>query len=432
MRVRDPDAKITELVVKALAPHHRVYDPDVKGFFVEAGLRFKRYGVIGDAPGGKTLGHAIGRAPPHGDWSASKARSRAVLDLALIKQGIDPRTIKDRSVTATVAHVEAEEAKAIPGLTLHKAWSRFADSVADKVAGDLLSKKTQAFYEQAYARLAPCGTRDSWADLPLVDIVTGKAADGEFLVASKHKALTKDCGRRAANASLALFRQIYELEAGKDLSLPVWRPKMYQPNKGAKNTASKALVFDPKAWNVRRLDLHSKLKQALALLTIATGCRKADLIGDRYGKPGLRWADIDFATRSMTLTSPKGHHGHESRAYSIYLNDLALEALTVAQGVRTKSDQVFPNRSNPDKCCSWPWIEKSMGPHVLRGYLANVAQKPELDLSAAEQLAVMNHRTPGAHGHYVNAADTRRAFERVGAVIARELVEGRTRQLLAA
>src|SRR4051812_29837786 len=108
-----------------LKPGERVYDNQVRGFYIQGGLRGAAFRVMADPPKKtrialgwpKTLERTIGRWP---EVSAAKARGEAQRIIGLIKSGTDPK--------------EPEKAHECP--TLQTAFDAFVASLTKRLTAN--------------------------------------------------------------------------------------------------------------------------------------------------------------------------------------------------------------------------------------------------------------------------------------------------------
>lgn len=155
--------------------------------------------------------------------------------------------------------------------------------------------------------------------------------------------------------------------------------------------------------------------RAFVLLALATGCRRGELLG-------ARWGDVDRAGRLLRLRSTKN-----GRAHSVPLSELALRALALLPRL-AGDDRLFPPsaRSGAAYAPNKPWRRLCRAAGVADVNIHDLRRTTGSWLAqSGESLhvigAVLNHSGPAVTQVYARLADRNRS----------EALEAHSREVLA-
>jgi integrase len=284
-------AKLTDTVVAALRPNERVYDTEVKGFFVERGPAKDSkpaFRILKDMPAKlrkwntpKTLFRTIDAEHSR---SAKFARVEAKKLMALIHSGVDPKA----------------GAETPGGWTLAEAWDEYHN---DHLAKRDYSPATRRAYEFSYKRLPA-----KWHKRPMANIV------GDTLGLRRlHKDITTASGENSADASLALLGVVHNHARGIFPNLPEWPARAVTPHGPRTRSKDGLKVEELPVWWQGVQQMRDPVKREMMLFMLLSGLR--------YNDVRVALAEhLDESERKLFIPAPKGHRpGNERRDKAFWL-----------------------------------------------------------------------------------------------------------------
>jgi len=344
------------------------FDRNLKGFLLRVSPVSKVYYAMARS-NGKLVRVKIGS---HGRFTPETARKEAIQILAGMQKGINPNIEK-----------KVDEAKAI---TLREVLASYL-KVRD------LKATTRTSYEYTVTLYLA-----DWLDRPLLSITKDQ-------VEKKHRQITEEHGPTPANYAFRILRALFsyaeaKYEDAKGNPLIAVNPvKRLSQVRAWNRTNTRRDQFirseDLPAWWRSVQGLQNETARDYLTLLLLTGLRRQE--GAR-----LRWADINFKARTLTIPDPKNRHPH-----TLPLSDILLSLLE-RRKMGTDSLFVFPGGGaggyivEPKRALNT--IRKESGVsftiHDIRRTFTTIAEQivPVYTLKR-----LMNHATGGdvtAH-HYV-------------------------------
>jgi Phage integrase family len=380
-------AKLTDQIVAGLRPAERVYDTIVAGFFLERGPSENSrasFRVLADLPTRKrtlsmpkTLFRTVGRAGSgDGEFSAKAARIEAQKLIADIKRGIDPKGVH----------------RGPDGPTLMEAWQDYRDDALLKPLGRRRGParpNTLEYYRHCYERLR------KWHNKPLALIAADRVA-----VKKMHDELTKDCGGRAADASLHFAGLVARHAHHRFPTIPEWPRKAYVPN-GSRDMSDRGLgLKELPIWWTGLQQHRDKVKREMLLFMLLTGLRSQDV---RLAK----LEQVNEETRTLFLPEPKGG---PKRAFHLPLTEPMLACLQRAreawcrEGERDPSKFLFPTargQGHYTEARTKRNGERVIAGHDLRRSFATCAEAAGYMEDEYGPL-ILNHKSRSVTGKYPN------------------------------
>ncbi len=346
---------------------------------------------------GRQRWFTIGR---HGaPWTPDKARDEAIRLLGEVK-GVQGQK-KDPA---------AEKHAARKAATVSELCDLY---LADAKAGRLLTRRQTAKRPSTIAtdkgrikgHIKPLLGRMSVASVTSkdVDAFMHKVADGKTARKSKtklRKATYVRGGRGAATRTVGLLGAIFAYALRH-------RMRTDNPVRGVVRFADGQR--DRRLTNDEYRALGSALKAAApdsVWMPAVNATRFLAITGWRRGEAlGLRWAEIDFARRTATLTETKTGRS---------VRPLSRAACVLVQGMKRTSDFVFPAVGNERALTGFPQIwarklaklkafPKGITPHTLRHSFASLAA--DLGYSEPTIAALIGHKGRTMTSRYLHAAD---------------------------
>lgn len=263
-----PRIKITKTTVDALPFVERgqatYIDAGLPGFGVYVGRGSKTYFVQRDLRG-RTVKLIIGK---HGVFTAEEARHEARLLLNRMARGEDPRKTKRRELSLQ--------------LTLRQAWEEFR-------AARSFRGHTVEDYRRAIERYLT-----HWLDKPLAEI-TGA------MVVEEHVKQSVKYSASKASRTLRVFRAVYNFAMIVHEELPpnptgrLSKLRMWHRDQRRRTYIKSG---DLPAWYAAVMMLANDSARDYLRLILFTGMRRSEAMR-------LRWEDVDFEGRILTIPTTK-------------------------------------------------------------------------------------------------------------------------------
>lgn len=288
----------------------RIYDDTLKGFGFRITSGGSKSFFIEKRIGVKLRRITIGQYPA---LTVEQARKEAQKLLGLIATGIDPL-------------LEKQEAR-VKGITLHQVFIDYL--AARKNLKQTTIKDYQSIIEKAFG---------DWKDKPLANITKDK-------VSTYHKKLGEKSQARS-NLSMRLLRALftfaasqYENSKGESLFLdnPVKRLSHTRAWFKVDRRTSVIKQHELGTWyaalqEVSTYSINNTTPMICdyLLLILFTGLRREEAAR-------LQWSQIDFNSKSFTITDTKNHNAH-----TLPLSGFLYELLDRRFKARTDSQYVFP------------------------------------------------------------------------------------------
>jgi integrase len=349
-------------------------DTELKGFGLRVGTGSKVYfaeGKINNKTVRVTIGH-------HGVFTPEQARIEAKSLLGMLARGINPNDVEkaNKAKSVTLAEVFASYLKARKSL------------------------KPRTIYD--YQRFTKTYFKE-WLNRPLAEITKDK-------IERKHRQI----GERSeaqANLSMRFMRAIfnfalaqYEDSAGNPIiqENPIKRLSQTRSWYRVERRQTVIKAHDLAAWfntvsNLPELagGRNRSLVKDYLLLLIFTGLRREEGLA-------LRWQDVDFKEKTLTIPDPKNRQPH-TLPLSDFLYDLLLNRQKIANQASDQlgielSPFVFPGTGqkgymdDPQKLIK-KVVELSgvnFTPHDLRRTFITIAES--LDISSYALKRLLNHK----------------------------------------
>jgi len=328
-------------------------DTDLRPFGVCVGKTTKTYFVQRNHRG-KTRRISLGR---HGEITLHEARTKAFDVLRKIGTATDP-SAKSSNRSAKI-------------LTLRDA---FADYLRIRRN---LKERSRNDYEGVLRRHL-----GDWLDCPLASITSSMCLERHALIGT-----TK--GKSVANTSMRVLRTIYNCTAETYDQMPP-NPvlKLSQTRAWYRERRRRSVIrlHDLPRWYAAVMDLECETMRDYLRLLLFTGLRRSEGLG-------LRWADVDFGNRILTIPDTKNHE-----PLTLPLSDFLFALLKQRRSADPDGEWVFAGHRT-DKHFQEPKkavkrvIERSEVPfmlHDLRRTFITVAES--LDIPAYALKALLNHK----------------------------------------
>jgi len=353
-----PKAKLTKSYIEKL-PYtekgQKYYtDSDLKGFGVAVGTKNKSYFAQRDILG-KTVRVTIGR---HGVFTTEQAKGEAVQLLARMAKGENPNKAKKQQRQQMVTFEEALE--------------QFRQGRKH------LSDATHYRLDRIKTLYLP-----DWQLLPLHEITKEMVFKRHLKIGEKH-------GKMQANTIFQLTRAIYNFSMQRYDHLPSNPVSALSSARAWYKQTRRRSVIKPhqmKPWFdcVTRLD-NSIIRDYLLLLMF-TGMRRIEAMG-------LRWENIDFEERTLTVPNTKN-----AEPLDLPLSDYVYDLLKERK-IRTGNNPfVFPGtgktghlvepKNSIKKIAEQSGVEFML--HDLRRTFITIAES--IDVPAYAIKGLVNHKT---------------------------------------
>lgn len=363
--------KLTKTVVDKIKPPatgQAFYRDEVmKGFALRVTAAGAKSFVVEKRIGGKTRRKTLGA---YGALTVEQARKEAQKFLGKVASGIDP--------------IAEQRAHAARGVTLSEVFETYLKTRSGLTPGTI----------HDYRRNMREVFRD-WQNRPLADISKDEVA--------KRHAKTGERSRSRANNAMRMLRALFNFARGQyedaeGRSLFPENPVNRLTHTRAWYRVERRQTFikrdDLPAWfaAVQALrdddaDPQGRTVADWLLLLLFTGLRRSE--GLR-----LRWTDIDFAARSLTV-----HQTKNREPLTLPLSDFIFELLSARRALVVASPYVFPGEGRTGYLHEpRPQMRKvtqqsgvAFIPHDLRRTYITVAEG--LDISAYALKRLVNHST---------------------------------------
>jgi len=294
----------------------------------------------------------------YGPLTVEQARKEARKKLGEVAKGNDPMAEKRKAKSRNI--------------TLREAFDAYLNARKN------LKESTIADMRKAFA----WGLKD-WMDKPLVRI-------SPDMVKRRHNELGKRSHARA-NLAMRYLRAIYNFALANYTDTDGKRLLSFNPVTRLSDTRAWFKVerrrtvikrHEIQPWFRAVLTLDNHIMRGYFILVLLTGLRKSEAIG-------LRWADIDFTERTLTVRDTKNHSDH-TLPLSGYLASLL-------KNMERAGDYVF--QSSKGRISNFRFVlekvRKESGVvftiHDLRRTFATVANT--LDIPAYTVKALLNHKS---------------------------------------
>lgn len=340
-------------------------DSELKGFGLRVTSGAKAF-FVEKRVNGRVKRMTVGRYP---ELTVEEARKEAQKLLGKIATGIDP-----------VAEKKESRSKSIP---LSQA---FADYVKARKS---LKPSTIADYQQALKEVTP-----DWLNKPLLSI-------NKDMIVRRHTKHGETRSKARANLAMRILRAIFNFAAGeyedaKGRSLipenPVKRLSHTRAWYNIKHRQNVIKAHELAPWyrGIQQLthrhdDKQAELMKDYFLLILFTGLRRNE-------GATLKWRDIDFKDKTLTIPDPKNRERHVL-PLSDFLHDLLARRKVIAI-----NDYVFPANSKTGyindprkamrKVIETSGIEFTL--HDLRRTFITIAESLDIPVYALKRL--LNHK----------------------------------------
>ena len=300
--------------------------------------------------------------------SAADARADAVARLALIDVGKSPT-----------------QATPSDDITLAAAWQDYKRSLERKVAAGLRSARTVEAYGFWFALLK------------LGDETLRNLSDDPGITTREYERIAREHGLSSASAVMRLVRAAYRRACKNDRSLsPALHPCTgIDFEEGESRSPGDGMsVADLPGWYAELQAVQNPVIREFHWFCLLTGLRRGDVLS-------ATWDNIDFNRRTIFLPCPKGG---KARAFHLPLSKPALRCLERAREAGLQmypahaATLCFPGRVGQ---LSSKGGLKRCG-HTLRRTFAGLAEVAGVPQETISRL--MNHRTGGQTGSYINNA----------------------------
>ena len=380
--------------VRALGPGETIWDLKVPSF----GARRQKgpavaYVLKFRTAEGRQRWHTIGR---HGaPWTPDTARDEAKRLLGEVVKGEDPATAKsEKRKAVTVADLcqqYYEDAEAGKLLTRRQTAKKASTLTTDK-------GRIERHIIPLLGRLAVAAVSRDDIDRFMHAVADGKTA-GKTKTAKKRGLAHVRGGKGTASRTVGLLGAIFSYAVRRRL----------RPDKPVHGTVRFA---DGKRERRLSDEEYKALGEALRLGHDASiwpaalaAARFLALTGWRSGEAlGLRWAEVDLARRTATLTDTKTGKS---------MRPLSNAACDLLKDLSRTGDLVFPASRGDGRMTGFPkfWarvaglvdIPADITPHVLRHSFASLAS--DLGYSEPTIAALVGHKGRTITSRYVHSAD---------------------------
>jgi integrase len=330
------------------------WDSELHGFGLCVGTKSKTF-IVQKKIHGKAVRCTIGKIPV---FSVEQARERASDILRDMAKGINPNE---------------EKAKAkIKGITLKELYNHYYNDAKHR-----LSPRTLVGYGDYMDNQFP-----DWKSTPIAEIT-------KEMIIQRHKKITEDSGKVAANNALQFMRAMYNYAAIDDEGLqnPVdilSRKKLWHPKERRQTIIKEHKLAD---WYAAVMQLENEsIKDALVFL-LFTGLRKMEAFT-------LRWDHVDLKGKTFRI-----EHTKNKQPLELPLSDFLHAMLTRRYATKDSSGYVFTGASKdgnlvePKKAIKA--ITEASGVsfmlHDLRRTFITTAER--LDISSYALKRLVNHKS---------------------------------------
>jgi len=309
----------------------------------------------------------------------TEARKRARKLLAAMASGKDPTVEKTK--------------RRIRGVTLSEVLEHY-----------LKVRKLRANTIRSYRYILPRCLRD-WLDLPVASIT-------REMIEERHSELRRPTKQRTtgeaqANTVMHILSALlnfaaanYEID-GKPIILVNPVKRLSNNRSWYPERRRQTIVPDHKLpeWFAAVMDLQHEIVRDYLLLLLLTGLRRNEAAT-------LRWTDVDFASKVLTIRPEIAKNGNEHR---LPFSDFIEEILIRRHAERGNSEFVFPGRGNKLHLVDSDHVIEGIGrviryrftPHDLRRTFLTVAERLALPYIVLKKLANHSGKNDTTFGYIV-------------------------------
>jgi integrase len=374
----DHKANLTDRYIERLPlaakGRYRVRDTELRGFFLQVGVRRKTFMVQGEYwKNGKrrSVKAALGQAE---DMSAREARSLAMGKLSAILRG----------------EIEEPARPAPPppaGVTLRQAWDRYRE--AHLVRKERSPATIRGYRDHVERQLK------SWLDTPLMVL-----GENPRMVADRHDDITRRSGKAAANGTMRTLRAIYNHARRTCRELPADNPTMGVDWNLERRRDTAMGLEDLPRWFEEAGRMRHPIRREFHLFTLLSGSRPGALMQARI-------EHLDVKRRVLHIPRPKGG---AKRAFDIPLSRPMIRCLVraIRAGRMMHPEQakswIFSADSHPGHLIEHKESRRRLfkwGNDLRQSYrtLGQAAGLSEIDMHL-----LMNHSLPGVNAGYITRA----------------------------
>lgn len=361
-----PKVKLTKSVVDKIKFTEKgqtlFCDTELSGFYLIVGMRAKTYIAQKDIQG-RSVRVTIGR---HGHFTPEEARRIAREHLHLMAQGINPNQLKK----------EEQERE----VTLRAVLDSYC------VTRKSLGERTKFDYNYLVGKYLP-----DWENRLMVEIKKEE-------IIKRHAEIGKRHGQRVANHTLHVLRALFN-HAEATFEICEVNPVTYLSKVKAwfpeKRRRTYIKPHQLKAWWEGVQALENDTFRDFFILLAFTGLRRGE--GAR-----LRWEDIDFKDRTLTLPVTKNGDEH-----TLPMGDYLFDMLESRRQRYGNYVHVFPGsgerghlaepRKGVKRVCDTSGITFTC--HDLRRTFITIAES--LDISSYALKRLLNHRAGDVTSGYI-------------------------------
>lgn len=364
-----PIAKLTKTYVEKIPLMEKgqsyYFDTELKGFGVSIGAKGKTYFAQRDV-NGKTVRSTIGK---HGVFTCEEAREHARQKLAAMALGQNINHVKKKQ--------KREEQNRV---TFGKAIEAY------RIGRKHLSKTTHYRLDCLKTLYLP-----DWQNKPLEEITRDMVFERHIKIGEKH-------GKTMANNVFQITRAVYNFAKHTHDDLPANPVTALSTAKAWYKQKRRRSVIKPsdlKTWYDEVLLLDNQVIRDFLLLLIFTGMRRGEALG-------LRWENIDFTEKTLTVP-----HTKNSEPLELPLSDYVYDLLKARKKHAKNSPWVFPGHGTDHNLvepknsvkkvaenCGVPFLL-----HDLRRTYITIAEG--LDIPAFALKKMLNHKDNSMTSSYI-------------------------------
>ncbi|MGB4107835.1 MAG: tyrosine-type recombinase/integrase [Alphaproteobacteria bacterium] len=365
-------------------------DTDLPGFYLVVGSQTKTYVAQKDMQG-KSIRWTIGR---HGHFTPEQARKIAKEKLYFMSMGVNPNEQEKaaQAKTATLAEVL-------------DSYKNIRKSIKDRTRQD---------YDYYTGKYLP-----DWLNLRMSDI-------NKNMVVERHAYIGENHGKIVANGTMRILRALFN-HANVQFEICEINPVVYLSKIKAwypeKRRHTYIKPHDLKKWWDAVYALENDTYRDFFLMLLFTGLRRGEA-------SRLRWTDIDFKGRSLTVSDTKN-----GDALTLPLSAFLYDLLEERRKRYGNYEYIFPGTGKhgflhePKKGVQ-KVIERSgveFMPHDLRRTYVSIAEGLEVSHYVLKKL--LNHRQADITGSYViiSLERLRGPVEKIAKYILEQVDEGSLR-----
>lgn len=361
-----PKLKLTKANIEALptpAKGQALYaDVDLPGFYLIVGARAKTFAAQKDIQG-RSIRYTIGK---YGHFTPEEARKIAREKLYQMSLGVNPNIQE-----------QEERAKAIK---LEKVLQAYLETRRN------LKERTRVDYNYQVDRYL-----SDWKDKVITDLT-------KDMIGARHAKIAAENGPSTANKVMRILRALFNY-AQATFDLDQANPVTYLTHVKAWYKESRRRTYikpsDLKAWWEAVYSLENDTYRDFFLLLLFTGLRRSEAAR-------LRWADINFKDRILTIEDTKN-----GDPLALPLGDFLLGLLEARRTRYGNYEYIFPGpgeggylaepKKGINKVIKASGVDFSC--HDLRRTFITIAES--LDISAYALKRLINHRVTDVTGGYI-------------------------------